>query len=156
MAGVKKVGKLVICGVGLIGGSFALALRQAGLVERFQYLGELDRDAKHAFLRGLDVMCLPTVYRESKGLTVLEAWANGVPVVVPDHGAFPELVEATGGGFLAAPGDPASVAGAIKRLILDRSAARSIGRRAQRVVFARYHADAAAAGMLEVYRSVLP
>jgi prephenate dehydrogenase len=30
VAGVKKIGKLVICGVGLIGGSFALALRQAG------------------------------------------------------------------------------------------------------------------------------
>ena len=39
MAGVKKVGKLVICGVGLIGGSFALALRQAGLVERIVGVG---------------------------------------------------------------------------------------------------------------------
>ena len=39
MAGVKKVGKLVICGVGLIGGSFALALRQAGLVERVVGIG---------------------------------------------------------------------------------------------------------------------
>lgn len=39
MAGVKKVGKLVIFGVGLIGGSFALALRQAGLVERVVGVG---------------------------------------------------------------------------------------------------------------------
>lgn len=36
---MKKVGKLVICGVGLIGGSFALALRQAGLVERVVGIG---------------------------------------------------------------------------------------------------------------------
>ena len=39
VAGVKKVGKLVICGVGLIGGSFALALRQAGLVEHVVGIG---------------------------------------------------------------------------------------------------------------------
>ncbi len=39
VAGVRKVGKLVICGVGLIGGSFALALRQAGLVERIVGIG---------------------------------------------------------------------------------------------------------------------
>mgnify|MGYP000843943758 FL=1 len=39
VAGVRKVGKLVICGVGLIGGSFALALRQAGLVERVVGIG---------------------------------------------------------------------------------------------------------------------
>ena len=46
MAGVKKVGKLVICGVGLIGGSFALALRKAGLVADLVAaidIGNLDR-----------------------------------------------------------------------------------------------------------------
>ena len=30
------IGKLVVCGVGLIGGSFALALRQAGVVGRIE------------------------------------------------------------------------------------------------------------------------
>ena len=42
------------------------------------------------------------VCRESKGLAVLEAWANGVPAVLPDHGAFPEMVADTGGGLLFA------------------------------------------------------
>jgi prephenate dehydrogenase len=36
---VKKIDKLVVCGVGLIGGSFALALRQAGLVKRIVGIG---------------------------------------------------------------------------------------------------------------------
>jgi len=36
---VKKIDKLVVCGVGLIGGSFALALRQAGLVNRIVGVG---------------------------------------------------------------------------------------------------------------------
>src|SRR3989304_5615990 len=44
-----------------------------GLDDRFQYLGELDRPAKIAFLQSLDVFCVPTIYRESKGLFVLEA-----------------------------------------------------------------------------------
>ena len=38
---------------------------------------------------------MPTDYREPKGLTILEAWANGVPVVQPGHGSFPELIAAT-------------------------------------------------------------
>ena len=53
-----------------------------------------------AFLQSLDVLSVPTTYREPKGLYVLEAWANGVPVVQPRHGSFPELMEAAGGGLL--------------------------------------------------------
>ena len=30
-------------------------------------------------------MCVPAVYRESKGLSIIEALANGVPVVQPAH-----------------------------------------------------------------------
>ena len=56
-------------------------MADAGLADRFQYVGELDRAGKIAFLRSLDLFCLPTVYRESKGLSVFEAWANGVPAV---------------------------------------------------------------------------
>ncbi|WP_300436269.1 prephenate dehydrogenase/arogenate dehydrogenase family protein [Zoogloea sp.] len=36
---MKKIDKLVVCGVGLIGGSFALALRRAGLVNRIVGVG---------------------------------------------------------------------------------------------------------------------
>lgn len=39
MPGVKKIDKLVVCGVGLIGGSFALALRKAGLVNHIVGVG---------------------------------------------------------------------------------------------------------------------
>ena len=70
------------------------------LANRFQYDGELSRDAKIKFLQSLDVFCTPTVYRESKGLPALEALANGVPVVLPAHGTFPELIDAVGGGLL--------------------------------------------------------
>ncbi|HJQ79891.1 MAG TPA: glycosyltransferase family 4 protein, partial [Lacipirellulaceae bacterium] len=38
------------------------------LAGRFKYLGELDLSQKIAFLQSLDVMSVPTVYRESKGL----------------------------------------------------------------------------------------
>jgi glycosyltransferase involved in cell wall biosynthesis len=130
-------------------------MAEAGLASRFRYLGELDRSGKHAFLRGLDVMCLPTVYRESKGLTALEAWANGVPVVVPRHGAFPEMVEATGGGLLCEPGDPASVAAALRTLLLDRGFARQCGAQARRTVFERYNAPRMAREMTGVYRAVV-
>ena len=69
-------------------------LRAAGAGDDFQYVGEVDRRGKIEFLRQIDVFSAPTICREPKGLFVLEALAAGVPVVQPDHGAFPELLEA--------------------------------------------------------------
>ncbi len=112
-------------------------LRQAasaGLGDRCEFLGELDRPGKIAFLQSLGLLSVPSVCRESKGLAVLEAWANGVPAVLPDHGAFPEMVADTGGGLLFEPGDAASLAAAVKRMILDPQLAADCGRRAQEAV----------------------
>ena len=86
----------------VLGGTARRESPRGGLAERFEYLGELDRPAKIAFLQSLDVLAAPAVYPESKGLSVLEAWANGVPAVLPAHGAFPEMVADTGGGLLFA------------------------------------------------------
>jgi len=130
-------------------------LRQRGLADRFHYAGELSRSEKIAFLQSLDVMSLPTVYRESKGISVLEAWANGVPVVVPAHGAFPEMIDDTGGGLLAKPHDASSLAEALAQLICDPELASQCGRRAQQAVHQRYQAEASAQRMLEVYRRMI-
>jgi glycosyltransferase involved in cell wall biosynthesis len=66
-------------------------LRDAGLEERFEYVGTIDRAEKTRFLKSLDLFCVPTTYTEPKGLFLLEAIAAGVPYLQPDHGAFPEL-----------------------------------------------------------------
>ena len=79
-------------------------LRTAGLAEAFKYLGSVDRQGKLDFLDSIDVLCVPTTYQEPKGLFVLESLAAGVPVVQPDHGAFPELIERLGGGYLVFSG----------------------------------------------------
>ena len=67
-------------------------MRGWGLEAEFEYRGEVDRTQKTAFLQGLDIFSVPTTYAEPKGLFVLEALANGVPVVQPRRGAFPEMV----------------------------------------------------------------
>src|SRR5207237_6716760 len=92
-------------------------LGRARLLADFKYVEAPDHASKVRFLQSLDVLAVPTTYREPKGLYVLEAWANGVPVVQPAHGSFPELIEATGGGVLVPPNDPQALAAAIARLM---------------------------------------
>ncbi|HLQ43189.1 MAG TPA: glycosyltransferase family 4 protein [Planctomycetaceae bacterium] len=86
----------------------------------FEFVGSPASHAeKVAFLKSLDVLSVPTVYREPKGLSILEALANGIPFVQPAHGAFPELLEATQGGLLFPPGDLDALAAQWESLLLD-------------------------------------
>jgi glycosyltransferase involved in cell wall biosynthesis len=130
-------------------------VRDAGLERRFEYLGEVDRERKIEFLHGLDLLSVPTVYREPKGLFVLEALANEVPVVVPAHGAFPELIEATGGGVLVEPGSVEALADGIEGLLRDRARRRELGRRGREAVVRSFSADATAGETERAYQAVL-
>jgi glycosyltransferase involved in cell wall biosynthesis len=82
----------------------ARQLDAAGLAGEFEYRGAPDRAGKFAFLRTLDVFCVPSPYHEPKGLYLLEAMAAGVPVVVPAHGALPEIINVTDAGLGTTPG----------------------------------------------------
>jgi glycosyltransferase involved in cell wall biosynthesis len=130
-------------------------LAAAGLGGQFEYVESPDHASKVRFLQALDVLSVPTTYREPKGLYVLEALANGVPVVQPRHGSFPELVEATGGGLLVNPGDPRDLAAALRRLADDAAHRTELGRKGKEAVHRRFHAAAMAEETLTVYRKYL-
>ncbi len=100
-----------------------------GLADRFEYVGELDRVGKLAFLQSLDVICLPSTLRESKGLPALEAWACGVPAVLPDYGAFSELVTHTGGGLVYDPQQSGGLQAALVRMLSDAELAAQCGKK---------------------------
>ena len=103
-------------------------LRAAGLEGEFEYRGEVDRTEKIRFLQGLDVLSVPTVYEEPKGMFLLEAMACGVPVVQPRRGAFPEIVAKTGGGLIVDADDPDALANGIDALWRDPDRAAALGR----------------------------
>jgi glycosyltransferase involved in cell wall biosynthesis len=127
----------------------------AGLADEFSYAGVVDRAGKIEFLRGLDVLAVPTTYREPKGLFVLEALAAGVPVVLPEHGAFPELIAATGGGVLVPPDDPNRLAQTLGELLADEPRRQALARAGHEAVHRRLDALAMARTTLAVLRKVL-
>lgn len=107
----------------------------AGLSSAFEFIGSPATHAeKVEFLKSLDVFSVPTTYREPKGLSVLEALANGVPVVEPAHGAFPELIAATRGGLLFSPGDVTELASQLEALLLDEPRRRHLAEVGRRLV----------------------
>jgi glycosyltransferase involved in cell wall biosynthesis len=130
-------------------------LRGAGLESEYHYAGAVDRRGKIDFLRGLDLFSVPAVYQEPKGLYVLEALASGVPVVLPTHGAFPELIAATGGGELCPPDDPEALADALEKLVVDPVRRAALGEAGRDAVRRGFTTDSMARATLEVYQQLI-
>ncbi|MFV2068724.1 MAG: glycosyltransferase family 4 protein [Pirellulales bacterium] len=130
-------------------------LRTAGRDGACHYVGEVTREEKRAFLESLDLFCLPTAYRESKGIPAIEALASGVPIVVPAHGCFPELVEATGGGLLFEPFDIEGLVDRLRRLLRQDELARQLGRQGRQAVQAIYHDRRMADETRQLYRKLI-
>ena len=126
-------------------------LESAGLLSDFEHIESPDFESKIRFLQSIDILSVPTNYREPKGLYVLEALANGVPVVQPRHGSFPELIESTGGGVLVEPGNAQDLARGLRQLLDDLPAAAALGRRGKEIVHNRFNADRMARETLAVY-----
>jgi glycosyltransferase involved in cell wall biosynthesis len=128
---------------------------EAELIDRYDFLGEVDRHSKITFLRSLDLLSVPTVYQEAKGLFVLEALANGVPVVQPRHGSFPELLDATGGGILVEPLSAEALAEGITTLLDDPDRRRNLGASGRRAVLERFSDHQMAAATLAFYQALV-
>lgn len=131
-------------------------LAAAGLAAAVDWLPNVTLAEKIAFLQGLTVLSVPATYGESYGLYLIEAWACGVPVVQPRHAAFPELIEATGGGVLCAPNDPPALAEALESLLLDPARAHALGAAGRVAVERDYSAARMAERVEEVLRALSP
>jgi glycosyltransferase involved in cell wall biosynthesis len=86
---------------------------------------------------------------------MMEAMAQGVPVIVTNVGGMPEIVRDGVDGVVVPPEDPAALAGAIDRLVADPSARGAIGMAGQRRVVEQFGADQLVAKTLAMYQGLL-
>lgn len=127
----------------------------AGMADDVDFMTELDRAARIRFLQDLSVLSVPMSEGEAFGTFMVEAWAAGVPVVQPRAGAFPELIERTGGGVVYDGNTAAALADALEPLLRDRTRARGLGIRGQEVAAHEYSVETMASRTIATYRKVV-
>jgi glycosyltransferase involved in cell wall biosynthesis len=79
------------------------------------FTGFVPPDQVPDYLAGKRVFVLPSI-EEGRGLVLVEALRQGVPVVATLSGGVPDLLTEEGAGLLVPPGDAAALAGAIRRV----------------------------------------
>lgn len=134
-------------------------LRAAGVLDDVRVFTNVSREEKQRLLREMTVLSVPACYGEAFGLYILEALASGVPVVQPRRGAFPEIVDATGGGWLYDPeegGKEATMlAHSLSGSLKDDEGRRQRAEQGRRAVEERFSITAMAEAVAGVYRQVV-
>jgi glycosyltransferase involved in cell wall biosynthesis len=84
------------------------------------FLGRLPREQAFEYLAGARFLLFPSEWYESFPMTILEAYAHGLPVLASRMGVMPEIVKENQTGLLFEPRSSASLA-QIVRGIWDRT-----------------------------------
>jgi len=116
--------------------------------------GFAGRQELKSFLREATALILPSL-EDNCPMAILEAMAAGVPVIAARVGGVPELVEEGKTGFFCDPQDPASMAAALERVLLNPSATAQVTQQARERARERFHPEAIARRHLEIYQEVL-
>ncbi|WP_255168966.1 glycosyltransferase [Natrononativus amylolyticus] len=91
-----------ICGTG----PYERAVLDAAVqLDNVRYHGFLSQSELETLRQASTVAVVPSLVRETAGLVIIEAFAQGLPVIASDIGGFPELIEPGVTGALFPPGD---------------------------------------------------
>jgi glycosyltransferase involved in cell wall biosynthesis len=140
---------LLMVGDGALRGeleSLAVELRVPG---RVKFLGI--RTDIPELMRAADAFAL-TSLSEAASLTLMEAMASGLPVVVTEVGGNPEIVRHGREGLLFPSGDAPALAEALRRLFTDPALAASLGAAGRGRAAERYQLGRTVEQYYDLYR----
>ncbi len=127
-------------------------ITELGLTDHFTFTGF--RSDVPTLLAAMDVVVLATHF-EGFGLAVLEAMAEGRPVVATAVGGIPEFVRDGETGLLHRHEDDAHLASQIEALLRDRTRAERLGESGRRLVKTDFSVAHFSQRITGLYRSLL-
>ena len=128
---------------------------KAGLSADVFWVEEFEGEERQKFFDSVRLISVPVLIGEAFGLYMLEAMASGIPMVQPDLGAFPEVIDMSGGGVIYGENTPVLLAKSLGELILDDKKLQELSTAGIAGVKAHFDVHALAKKMVAVYDSVL-
>ncbi len=144
--------RLKIAGDGPLQG---LVQEAAAVDPRIEYLGMLPGDAIRHQMNRARILVFPSIWYEGLPLTVLEAYATGLPVIAGRIGAMINLVEPGVTGLHFEPGDAADLAAKLAFTCQNPQPVAAMGRRARDRYLADYTAESNYRKLMQVYEMAL-
>ncbi|MCU0610157.1 MAG: glycosyltransferase family 4 protein [Candidatus Eisenbacteria bacterium] len=119
-----------------------------------RFLGHLAGDRLGRTIAGCRLTVLPSIWYEVFGISILESWVAGKPVVASGIGGIPDVVKDGVDGVLVPPGDPAALATAIRRLWSAPQEAEDMGRAGRKRVIETFSTETHISRLLDAYAAL--
>jgi glycosyltransferase involved in cell wall biosynthesis len=124
-----------------------------GLNNRTYLTGFVSGELKNILIQGSNIFA-QTSHIESFGLSVLEALAAGLPVLVTDGVALASLVQEQKLGYVTEL-EVSAIASAIENYLTNPQQAQEMGNRARQLIYEQYTWDSIAKKLVQVYRAII-
>ncbi|MDZ7604188.1 MAG: glycosyltransferase family 4 protein [Cyclobacteriaceae bacterium] len=129
-------------------------ITKAGLQDAVEF--HVDFEAgRHDFFRKVVLVSVPVLEGEAFGLYLLESMASGVPVVQPALGAFPEIIQKSGGGVVYKSNTPALLAEAWANVLADKAALKRLSVAARSGVESHFNIHKKSSELVKLYSSIV-
>ncbi len=125
-------------------------IKENNLTDKIKLLGPQFGDAKIAFLQKADIFVLPS-YAEGLPISLLEAMAYALPVIVTPVGGIPVAVTDQQEGIIVNAGQVEELTNALNRLISDRGLADKMGTAARKRCEQNFGVEVAVDKLLNIY-----
>jgi len=130
-------------------------LKDANLIDQVEFHEDFDGEGRHDFFSKVKMISVPVRNGEAFGLYLLESMASGVPVVQPNLGAFPEIVEKSNGGVIFEDNSPEALASALKNLLNQEDKLNELSLSARKGVENEFNIYTQADKLIDIYTQFL-
>lgn len=122
--------------------------------QRVWFLGAVNRKNLFALYKNSSCFLFPSLF-ENAPYALLEAMANGLPVIASDKGGIPEFIEHGTNGLLFSPLDKDEPAQSIAKLFHNRELAAALGLAAEIAIDKQFDVKKHASEYIDFYQSVI-
>jgi len=143
--------RLFIFGEGKIKYQLIALAEKLKINEKVFFLPSVSHTAE--ILQEIDIFVMSSI-QEGLGLSILEALACALPVIASNVGGIPSIIKHNVSGLLVPPADSMALAGAIMRLMEDRSLVMRMGAKGRQEVEERFNLKVMADNIEAVYKQV--
>jgi glycosyltransferase involved in cell wall biosynthesis len=129
--------------------------RQAETIPGIQVLGATPHSQVIDLMKNASVLIVPSLWYEGLPLTVVEAYATGLPVIASNLGSLKTLVKEGVTGFHFAPGDSGALARCVEKMLSQDHNLRAMGANARAAFLADHSPEVCYETLMSIYEKAI-
>jgi len=130
-------------------------LKQNNLLDDVEIIEDFSLPSLKEFFKTLTTLSVPVINGEAFGLYQIEALASGVPLVQPAVGAFPEIIETSGGGVCYQPNTSSMLAKALTEVLSSEEKLKLMSLNGRESVIKNFDCTVLTSKMTDIYKKVI-